>query len=81
MEEDKTSSRRSPAQGRGRSEPTHDEIAARARALWEKYGKPVGRDEMIWLEAERELQGLGFKRNDRFIEVPAPAPAKKNSLN
>ena len=46
----------------GRFSATHDEIAARARALWEQYGKPAGRDEMIWLEAERELLGLDFKK-------------------
>lgn len=32
-------------------------IADHARALWEGYGRPVGRDLNIWLEAERQLLG------------------------
>lgn len=37
--------------------PSHDKVSRRAKELWEKYGKPVGRDEEIWLEAERALRG------------------------
>lgn len=48
-----------------RLQPAHDAVARRARALWQKYGKPVGRDEEIWLEAERALRG-----------TPVSAPAK-----
>lgn len=44
-----------------RSRPLHEDIAACARELWRKYGCPVGRDEQIWLEAERQL--LGADRN------------------
>jgi len=36
--------------------PTHDEISTRARALWEAKGRPAGRDEEIWLEAEAQLR-------------------------
>lgn len=39
--------------------PSHDEIAGRARQLWSDYGQPVGRDEEIWLEAERQLIAPG----------------------
>lgn len=38
--------------------PTHDDIARRARELWEGYERPQGRDEQIWLEAERQLLGI-----------------------
>lgn len=31
-------------------------IARRARAIWKACGKPAGRDEQIWLEAEREVR-------------------------
>lgn len=41
-----------------RRRPSHELIACRARQLWRAYGEPVGRDEQIWLEAERELRGL-----------------------
>ncbi len=36
--------------------PTHNEITSAARALWEKYGRPLGQDKVIWLEAERRLR-------------------------
>ena len=32
-----------------------EEIRARARSLWETAGRPSGRDEEFWLQAEREL--------------------------
>lgn len=35
----------------------HMEISRQARALWEGYGCPVGRDLGIWLEAERQVLG------------------------
>ena len=43
--------------------PTHDEIAQRAREIWNSRGQPAGQDLEIWLEAERQLQ------------ASAPAPA------
>ena len=35
--------------------PTHQEIAERARAIYEKSGRLPGRDEQNWLQAEAEL--------------------------
>ncbi|MEO6002045.1 MAG: DUF2934 domain-containing protein [Opitutus sp.] len=35
--------------------PTQEEVSDRAYQLWEKYGRPDGRDVEIWFEAEREL--------------------------
>lgn len=35
--------------------PGHDEIARCAHELWSQAGRPAGRDEAIWLEAERRL--------------------------
>jgi hypothetical protein len=46
-----------------RREATHEEIARHARNLWEQYGRPAGRDEQIWLEAERQLRGLDLTQN------------------
>jgi len=37
------------------SSPSHDEIAQCARELWTESGRPDGRDEAIWFEAERRL--------------------------
>ena len=67
-----------------RERPPHQEIAERARALWNKYGCPSGRDEAIWLEAERQLIGTdaeaGLARA-RQAETPSAetAPAKAAS--
>ena len=35
--------------------PSHDEIAQCARELWTRSERPEGRDDVIWLEAERRL--------------------------
>lgn len=35
--------------------PSHDDVAQCARELWQSYGQPEGRDQEIWLEAERKL--------------------------
>ena len=37
-------------------QPTHDEISARARMLYEASGYASGRDVEFWLEAERQLR-------------------------
>jgi hypothetical protein len=49
-----------------RRQPTHDEIATRAREIWEKRGRPHGQDTSIWLEAERKLLAgaIGDGAND-----------------
>ena len=40
-----------PALGR----PTHGQISALARSIWERRGRPEGQDAAIWLEAESKL--------------------------
>jgi len=44
---------------RRRAGGIEDEIRSRARELWEEHGKPVGRDQEFWLQAEREIRGDG----------------------
>lgn len=56
-----------------RRETTHEEIARRARALWEQYGQPSGRDEQIWLEAERQLRGLDLTDQKIVAKLAAQA--------
>lgn len=34
---------------------SHEQIAERAREIWERRGRPEGEDEKIWLEAEEQL--------------------------
>ncbi|HWA86304.1 MAG TPA: DUF2934 domain-containing protein [Opitutus sp.] len=66
-----------------RLEPTHEEIARRAQDLWEKYGRPSGRDQEIWLEAERSLQLTKSAQPPATVSqsktAPMPAPEKKSS--
>lgn len=35
--------------------PNHEDIAARAHAIWERAGCPEGQETEHWLQAEREL--------------------------
>jgi len=37
------------------SKPSEDQIRTRAHQLWEAAGKPEGREQEFWHEAEREL--------------------------
>jgi len=56
--------------------PTHDQITTRAKEIWEKYGRPEGRDEEIWLEAERQLAGGSSQ------QAPSPrAPSSTSQAN
>ena len=36
--------------------PTHEQIAARAKSIWELKGCPIGQDERNWLEAEEQIR-------------------------
>ena len=38
------------------ADPTHEQIVARARALWQASGCPAGRDVENWIDAERQLR-------------------------
>jgi hypothetical protein len=44
--------------GRARvlAKPSEKRIRRRAREIWTANGRPTGRDEEFWLEAEREFQ-------------------------
>ena len=44
---------------RKKAQPTEAQIRERARQIWLERGRPVGRDEENWLEAERQLRGEG----------------------
>ena len=39
--------------------PTHDQIAQRAQSIWRDWDYPQGRDDEIWLAAERQLSAAG----------------------
>jgi len=53
-----------------RSHPTRAEVTARARLLWEQRGCPVGVDEEIWYEAERQLGGPAADNDGARIADP-----------
>jgi hypothetical protein len=36
-----------------------DAIRSRARELWKQHGRPTGRDQEFWFQAEREIQEAG----------------------
>lgn len=55
--------------------PSHDEIAQRARELWEQQGCPVDRDQEIWLEAERQLLATMMPAAE-----PTPDPSVSKAL-
>ena len=41
---------------RALAKPNEEKIRVRAREIWEEHGRPVGRDEEFWFQAEREFQ-------------------------
>jgi hypothetical protein len=54
------------------SKLSEEQIRIRAHELWEAAGKPEGREQDFWLEAERELSKRGLNNADEkstsFIE-------------
>lgn len=72
--------------------PTEEQIAHRAREIWNSRGRPSGHDTEIWLEAERLLRttaaahnapsatsgrGNGNSQNSKSPADPKPADLKK----
>jgi hypothetical protein len=51
----------------------HETIAARAKLLWERRGRPAGRDDEFWHEAERHLRTPSLAQADdaRFADPGA----------
>jgi hypothetical protein len=52
-------------------------ISIRAYQLWEQEGRPDGRDQAHWFEAERQLQELqcgSFVENSSASVAMEPAP-------
>jgi hypothetical protein len=56
------------------SKPTHEEIAQRARAIYEQNGRVPGRDLENWLEAEAQL--LAGRKLSSEPKPAAKAPAR-----
>jgi hypothetical protein len=52
------------------SKPTEEQIRVRAHELWERAGKPEGREEEFWQQAKKELaQGAtSDEKSSTFLE-------------
>jgi hypothetical protein len=52
------------------SKPTEEQIKVRAHELWEQAGKPEGREDEFWHQAEKELsQGkTSDEKSTTFLE-------------
>lgn len=61
------------------TKPTHDQIAARARAIYEQSGRVPGRDLQNWLQAEAELQTAHNGGSSPAPTVPKPAAPRTSS--
>jgi hypothetical protein len=54
--------------------PPGIEIVRRAYELWEQAGKPEGRDQEFYLQAERELQDAQNQPKETREETPKETP-------
>jgi hypothetical protein len=54
----------------------YDKIARRAYQLWERAGKPCGKDKEHWLQAEVEIKREEFQQAPRGN---SPAPQELNA--
>ena len=57
-----------------RTLPLHDAISRQAEKLWQRYGCPQGRDDEIWLEAERQVLGADAEANEQPSGAVPAAP-------
>lgn len=56
--------------------PTKQDIQHRSYQIWEKEGRPHGRDREHWFRAERELAGVGGPAKRAAARSTARATAK-----
>lgn len=54
--------KRSGSEGPSAAQPSHEDIALRAREIWESRGCPDGSAERDWLEAEEQLRAAETSR-------------------
>lgn len=59
--------------------PTHDEVAARAHAIWIEQGCPAGREVENWLEAERQLGGPAPRGSTGIVDNNDPGLDSRDS--
>jgi hypothetical protein len=54
--------------------PSEEQIRARAYELWEEAGKPEGRDDEFWQQAEQALRATEELRNIATSPPPTEWP-------
>ncbi len=54
--------------------PTDEQIRSRAHQLWEEAGRPEGRGDEFWHQAERELSDASEAQGDTSQPVPNVLP-------
>jgi hypothetical protein len=58
----------------------HSQVSNRASALWERAGRPEGRDTEFWLQAELEIAHeaeIGKLMNEPILPLPIGLPCSK----
>jgi Protein of unknown function (DUF2934) len=50
--------------------PTDEQIRTRAHELWQQAGRPEGRDNEFWHQAEKELKAAGDVRETANEQPP-----------
>jgi hypothetical protein len=58
-------------------ELTQQQISIRAYHIWEEEGRPHGRDQAHWFEAERQLQKGDFPVGEMRVAPPPHRPARR----
>jgi len=63
--------------------PSHDDIAFLAHQMWEKNGRPAGKDVEFWLQAEQWLLASAQPPAPAASQVTrsAPPPRSKSPLD
>jgi len=66
---------------------SHEDISKRAREIWEREGRPQGRDMEHWLQAEAELRQASLRdqtgtnitsTDDAMLKVPSSLKNDEN---
>jgi hypothetical protein len=60
---------RTPKRKETHQSPNQEQIAGRAREIWEAAGRPVDRDLDNWLQAENELNWLSQRSATHTVQI------------
>ena len=60
------------------SQPSYDQVALCAYLIWEKEGRPCGREVAHWLQAEKQLLA-DYHHDNGVLRPPSAATPAKSS--